>query len=161
MTLHFHGLPIRAYKDYAKLRNEQGGHMLHVEGSCHCEKIKFEAEVDPTKVAICHCTDCQEIAGAPFRVVVPVTKDNFKLLEGEPKSYIKVAESGNRRVQAFCSDCGSPIYATSEFNQQVFGLSVGTLKQRAQLVPTKQIWHRSSMPWLSEMNDLPKFEKQS
>ena len=135
--------------------------MLHVEGSCHCEKITFEADIDPTKVVMCHCTDCQKIAGAPFRVVVPVTKENFKLVKGQPKTYVKTADSGNRRTQAFCPDCGSSIYATSEFDQEVFGLRVGTLKQRAELAPTKQIWHRSAMPWLHEIDDLPKLEKQS
>ena len=37
--------------------------MMHVDGACHCGKIKFEAEIDPTKVVICHCTDCQAMAG--------------------------------------------------------------------------------------------------
>ena len=86
--------------------------MLHVDGSCHCEKIKFEAELDASKATICHCTDCQQLTGAPFRVVVPVAKEHFKLLQGEPKTYLKIAESGNRRLQAFCPDCGTSIYAT-------------------------------------------------
>jgi hypothetical protein len=138
-----------------------GEHMLHVDGACHCERIKFEAEVDSSKVVVCHCTDCQVIAGAPFRVVVPASKEHFKLLQGQPKTYLKTADSGNRRIQAFCPDCGSSIYATSEFDQAVFGLRVGSLKQKAQLIPTKQIWCRSSMPWLHEIESLPKVEKQS
>lgn len=135
--------------------------MLHVDGACHCERIKFEAEVDITKVTICHCTDCQQMAGAPFRVVVPVAKEHFKLLQGEPKAYIKTADSGNRRIQAFCPDCASPIYATSEFNQEIFGLRVGTLRQREQLIPTKHIWYRSAMPWLEAVDFLPKNKEQS
>ena len=135
--------------------------MMHVDGACHCGKIKFEAEIDPTKVVICHCTDCQAMAGAPFRVVVPTAKEHFRLLQGQPKTYLKISDSGNRRIQAFCPDCSSPIYATSEFDQEIFGLRVGTLKQRAQLIPTKQIWYRSAMPWLHELEDLPKIEKQS
>ncbi len=135
--------------------------MLHVDGSCHCGKIKFEAEVDVGKTTLCHCTDCQQLAGAPFRVVVPVSKEHFKLLEGEPKTYLKTAESGNKRLQAFCAECGTSIYATSEFNQEIFGLRVGTLKQRAQIAPQKQIWHRSAMPWLTGIDALPKSEKQS
>ncbi len=134
--------------------------MLHVDGSCHCEKIKFEADIDAGKATICHCTDCQQLTGAPFRVVVPVAKEHFKLLQGEPKTYLKIAESGNRRLQAFCPDCGTSIYATSEFNQEVFGLRVGTLQQRALISPQKHIWHRSSMPWLQSMDTLATFEKQ-
>ena len=29
------------------------------------------------------------------------------LLSGEPKVYVKVGESGNRREQTFCADCGT------------------------------------------------------
>ena len=93
--------------------------------------------------------------------MVPASKEHFKLLEGELKTYLKIADSGNRRLQAFCPNCGSSIYATSEFNQEIFGLRVGTLKQRAQLIPRKQIWYHSSMPWLNEIDHLPKHDKQS
>jgi len=34
-----------------------------------------------------------------------------ELLSDASKIYIKTAESGNRRAQAFCGKCGSPIYA--------------------------------------------------
>ena len=133
--------------------------MLLVDGSCHCGRIQFEAEVDPSKVTACHCTDCQKMTGAPFRVVVPAAKEHFKLLQGQPKTYLKIAESGNRRLQAFCPDCGASIYATSEFNQEFFGLRVGTLTQRAELIPQKQIWHRSAMTWLNQLDHIPVFEK--
>jgi hypothetical protein len=134
--------------------------MLHVDGSCHCGNIKFEAEIDLDKVTICHCTDCQRMTGAAFRTVVPAIKHSFKLLEGEPTTYLKIAESGNRRIQAFCPNCGTSVYATSELNQEIFGLRVGTLKQRAEIIPKKQIWNRSAMKWVSEIDHLPKFEKQ-
>ncbi len=138
----------------------KGGNMQHVDGSCHCGNIKFEAEIDLDKVTICHCTDCQRMTGAAFRTVVPAIKNSFKLLQGEPSTYLKIAESGNRRIQAFCPNCGTSIYATSEFNQEIFGLRVGTLNQRSEIAPKKQIWHRSVMPWVSEIDNLPKFEKQ-
>jgi hypothetical protein len=134
--------------------------MLHVDGSCHCGNIQFEAEIDLDKVTICHCTDCQRMTGAAFRTVVPALKNSFKLLKGEPATYLKIAESGNRRIQGFCPKCGTSVYATSEFNQEIFGLRVGTLNQRAEIIPKKQIWHRSAMEWVSDIDHLPKFEKQ-
>jgi hypothetical protein len=134
--------------------------MLNVDGSCHCGNIQFEAEIDLDKVTICHCTDCQRMTGAAFRTVVPAIKNSFKLLKGEPTTYLKIAESGNRRIQGFCPHCGTSVYATSEFNQEIFGLRVGTLNQRAEIIPKKQIWHRSAMEWISDIDHLPKFEKQ-
>ena len=61
--------------------------MLHVDGSCHCGNIQFEADIDLDKVTICHCTDCQRMTGAAFRTVVPAIKNSFKLLKGRLFSF--------------------------------------------------------------------------
>nr|WP_235885280.1 GFA family protein [Bradyrhizobium frederickii] len=84
---------------------------MKIDGKCHCGGITFEAEVDPTTVVICHCTDCQTLSGTAFRTVVPTKEGSCRLLSGAPKSYVKTGESGNRREQTFCPDCGTPIYS--------------------------------------------------
>lgn len=127
---------------------------MRIEGSCHCGRISFTAEVDPAQVAVCHCTDCQVISGAPMRAVIPAPVAGFEL-RGEPKRYIKVAESGNRRVQAFCPDCGTALYASAPEGATHVMIRVGCVKQRAELVPGRQLWQRSSMPWLSRLADIP------
>ncbi len=123
---------------------------MKIDGACHCGKITFEADIDPTRVVICHCTDCQAISGAPYRASVPALADNFAL-RGAPKTYIKTAESGNRRVLAFCADCGTALYSTSEEEPQVFNLRLGSVKQRAQLPPKAQGFCRSAMPWAMDI----------
>jgi hypothetical protein len=133
---------------------------MHIDGSCHCGNIRYEAEVDPEKVSICHCTDCQVLSGSAFRVVVQATKEGFRMLGAQPKIYIKTAESGTKRAQAFCPECGSQIYATSPTDPQTFGLRVGTIRQRAELKPRRQAWCRSAMGWLSELGTIPKVERQ-
>ncbi|HGG04660.1 MAG TPA: GFA family protein [Aliiroseovarius sp.] len=129
---------------------------MHITGHCHCGAVSFEADLNPAKVAICHCEDCQRLSGSAFRTVAMVSSDDFTLLSGSPKEYIKVAESGNERVQAFCGDCGSPLYATSrEEGAKVLGLRVGVIDQRADLVPGVQVWHDKALGWLDQMNDMP------
>ena len=104
---------------------------MKVDGGCHCGHIRYEAEVDPDKVVICHCTDCQTLSGSAFRTVVPTNEGTFKLLSGEPKVYVKTGESGNKREQTFCPDCGSPIYSGPVGEAaKVVGLRVGTIRQR-------------------------------
>jgi len=135
---------------------------MKIHGSCHCGFITFEAEVDPEKVSICHCTDCQAGTGSTFRTNVPVAGASFTMLSGEPTIYIKTtAESGNHRAQAFCPKCGSPIYSTTpgEGRQAFYMLRVGTLRERDQLVPKRQNWFRSAQPWLAAMMSVPKNEK--
>ena len=88
--------------------------VMRIHGSCSCGFIAFEADADPEKVTICHCTDCQSSTGTAFRTNVPVTGDTFKMLSGTPTIYVKTtAASGNPRAQAFCPRCGSPIYSTT------------------------------------------------
>jgi len=77
------------------------------------------------------------------------------VLRGEPKSYIKVAESGNRRAQMFCPECGTPLYATAPEHPTSVSIRLGCVKQRAQLMPAAQIWQRSSMPWVYELDRIP------
>ena len=133
---------------------------MRIDGGCHCGYIKYEAEVDPSKVAICHCTDCQTLSGTAFRTVVPAPKEGFRMLAGQPKIYIKTAESGNKRAQAFCPECGTPLYATSPADPQVYGIRVGSVRQRAELRPQRQVWHRSALDWLGDLASVPVVEKQ-
>ena len=134
---------------------------MKVDGGCHCGNIRYEAEVDPAKVVICHCTDCQTLSGSAFRTVVPTNEGTFRLLSGAPKVYVKTGESGNKREQAFCPDCGTPIYsATMAGAPKVVGLRVGTVHQRDQLIPSDQFWFRSSQAWLQRLSMMKKTEKQ-
>jgi hypothetical protein len=104
---------------------------MKIDGACHCGTITFEAEIDPEKVTICHCADCQTLSGSPFRASVPVPADQFKITKGEPTKYVKVAQSGNKRVQAFCPHCGTPIYAGALDNPNApYMLRLGAVRQR-------------------------------
>lgn len=134
---------------------------MRIDGGCHCGFIAYEADVDPQRVEICHCTDCQTLSGAAFRTVVPATAGSFHLLSGQPKTYVKTAESGNRRVQAFCPECGTPIYSSAAGDGPgFFGIRVGTIRQRNSLVPKAQYWWRSAQPWVMELSSMPRVETE-
>ena len=124
---------------------------MKVDGSCYCGSIAFEAEVDPAKTSICYCTDCQRLSGTAYRVSANAAGDCFQITRGKPKEFVKVAASGSRRIQAFCADCGTALYATAVEGDRSYNIRIGTLSQRAQLVPVKQIWCDSALPWLEKM----------
>jgi hypothetical protein len=133
---------------------------MHVHGSCHCGHITYEADIDPDSVRICHCTDCQQLTGSAFRAVVVVPSEKFTLLSGEPKIYVKTADSGNRRAHAFCGNCGSPIYASALRDTPSYTLRIGSIRERAQLRPAKQIWCRSALPWVMQLDSVAKVSQQ-
>lgn len=127
---------------------------LRIHGSCHCGAIRYEAMVDPARTGICHCTDCQKLTGSAYRVSVPAAEGSFQLLLGTPSVYIKVGDSGARRAQAFCANCGSPLYTYDADNPRILGLRVGCIDERASLVPRKQKWCASALAWTENLADL-------
>ena len=134
---------------------------MKIDGNCHCGFIKYEAEIDLNNVIICHCTDCQILSASAFRTVARVEDSSFNLLSGDPKIYIKIGGSGNKREQAFCAECGSALYATSVGDgPKVDSIRLGTATQRDQLVPKRQLWTSSALSWLPDLDSIPKVEKQ-
>lgn len=129
---------------------------MKVEGGCHCGAIAFEAEIHSDNVSICHCTDCQTLSGAPYRASVAVKGEHLNFTRGAPKTYVKTAQSGNKRAQGFCGDCGTPIYSTSTDDKPaLYMVRAGSIKQRDALVPKFQIWQSSAQPWTAHVSDIP------
>ena len=133
---------------------------MKIDGSCHCGKVTYTAEVDPGKVVICNCTDCQVLSGSPWRASVGAPAATFRLTGAPPRTYLKTAESGRHRVQAFCPDCGTPIYSAAENDTPYYGLRIGAIRQRAQLTPRNQIWCDSAMSWAQDISGLPSRPKE-
>ena len=134
---------------------------MKIEGGCHCGQFAYEAEIESAKVSLCHCTDCQTLSGTAFRTNVPTVPGGFRVTRGAVKIYIKTVESGRQREQAFCPECGTPIYAASPGapEPRVLGIRVGSIRQRRELMPQAQVWHRSALPWTEHaFDDIPSFE---
>lgn len=125
---------------------------MKIDGACHCGELTYEAFIDPNRITICHCSDCQIMSGTAFRTVAHVTADQFKLLSGEPKTYVKTGDSGAARIMAFCGTCGTQLYGTGEGEAaKLISLRIGTSNQRAELAPVRQIWRRSAVNWLDDL----------
>jgi hypothetical protein len=134
---------------------------MKIEGTCHCGALAYEAEVDPAKAVICHCGDCQAFSGAPFRASVPAKRENLRFLKGAPNIYLKTADNGNRRAQAFCGVCGCQIYSSAAENPTLYMLRLGVVKQRAQIPAQRQIWCESALEWARNISGLPGVQGQS
>ena len=133
---------------------------MRVDGRCHCGHITYRGVVDPQKVSVCHCTDCQMLTGSAYRASVPAPSSTFELLAGHPKIYVKTAESGTKRAHAFCPDCGTPVYSAAISDPPAYSLRIGCLQQRADLPPRRQIWCRSAMPWSANLENVPESARQ-
>ena len=128
---------------------------MHIDGQCHCGRVTYQAEIDPAKVSICHCTDCQSLTGSPYRVTVICSAEDVRLTGAAPMVYGKRGDNGRIRNQHFCPDCGSPLFTSGEGGPDDFGIRWGSIRQRDQLRPIRQIWCRSAAPWINEIENLP------
>jgi hypothetical protein len=129
---------------------------MNVDGTCHCGQISYQAEVDPAQVMLCNCSDCQMLTGTAFRVSVPAPRAGFRLLSGQPTTYIKTADSGTKRAHSFCPNCGTPVYACAVADEPPsYSLRVGGLRQRHQLPPQRRIWCKSALAWAQNVSAIP------
>jgi hypothetical protein len=132
---------------------------MKIDGRCHCGYVTLEAEADPETVTVCNCTDCQTMSGAPLRAVIIIRPGAFVLLSGKPTEYRKTADSGNVRVQGFCPHCGTALYATSvDGGPKAYNVRLGSVRQRNELPPRRQIFVRSQQGWVNDLNAIPKFD---
>jgi hypothetical protein len=94
-------------------------------------------------------------------VTLSIPTQNFRLLKGTLRTYVKTADSGTKRAQTFCADCGTPIYASAPQNPPTVSLRWGSIVQRAQLPPKRQIWCGSAVGFAKNLEGLPSVLGQS
>jgi len=104
---------------------------MKIDGRCHCGYVTYDAEIDPEKVIICHCRDCQMLSGSAFRTMALSREGTFRLRSGHAE--------------------GGPL---------AYFIRAGTIRQRDVLVPKLQAWTRSALPWIGDMQAIPKIDKQ-
>lgn len=134
--------------------------MIPITGSCHCGHVAYEANIDPEKVIICHCTDCQIMSGGAYRWGTLVDARNFQLMRGEPTYYQKKSESGSARYLAFCGTCGTSLWGGDGIEPTQYSLRLSTAHQARNLSPKLQIWHRSAYPWVESLHEIAAIDAQ-
>jgi hypothetical protein len=77
--------------------------------SCRCGQLRATVTGEPVRVSVCHCLNCKKRSGSAFAVQARWPKDHARI-EGRSKTFVIVADSGNRATFHFCPDCGSDVY---------------------------------------------------
>ena len=135
---------------------------MNISGNCFCGAIAYEAELDPSRVAICHCRDCQITGGSAFRVSGIVEPASFRFTKGTPRYFDKVADSGAVRRMAFCDQCGTHICSEPPDLTEpgVFvSLRVATAKEFDQLKPVAEVYCVSRVHWLQAQTGCAHFDR--
>jgi hypothetical protein len=92
-------------------------------------------------------------------VIVPV---GAVTIEGEPRYYESVADSGTKVRRGFCPACGSPLFASNaNVDNAVLGIKVASLDDPSWFKPMADIWTSSAQPWELLDPSIPKIERQT
>ena len=80
---------------------------MEIDGQSHCVRVTYRADIDPAKVSICHCTDCQSLTGSPYPVTVICSAGQIRITGATPKFIRRPATMAGTRFQHFCEGRGS------------------------------------------------------
>jgi hypothetical protein len=96
-----------------------------VDGQCLCGKVRFEVSGNLGDVKLCYCELCRRANGTAFSANVRLPITSYKLLAG--CGLIREYESSPGAFRAFCSICGSPVFARVTSDPATIRVRLGTL----------------------------------
>ena len=121
--------------------------MVKRTGGCHCGRVKFSVEGEPTRVGLCHCTDCRQESGSAFTYFGVWPAEQFS-------SNGETTDHDGRR---FCPECGSRLFSAGEHEAEI---KLGSLhKAPTRLVPTYELWIKRREPWLRPLDGADQFDE--
>ena len=100
--------------------------MAEIKGGCLCGAVRYTARLEPARVGVCHCRDCQKFTGSAFGFLVGLPRATFEI-EGVLKTFTKPADSGRPIVRRFCPECGSSIVEEPGSRPDLVIINGGTL----------------------------------
>lgn len=104
--------------------------------------------------------DCQRQSGSAFGMTLLIDEADFRLIEGDLKTYASTSEAGRAKLGAFCPDCGTRIYHKPAWRKGTVSVKPGTLDDTRALKPDMHLWTSSKQPWVTIPDGVEAHEKQ-
>src|SRR6266567_7847967 len=119
-----------------------------IDARCSCGAVIVSLPGPTSRVAACHCIECQRRSGAPFGVGAFYPAESVTI-SGTPKEYARPAESGGTVRCYFCPDCGSTVYWKADNLPAMIGVAVGAIADPNFPAPVKSVFERSKHVWVA------------
>jgi hypothetical protein len=120
--------------------------------SCRCGQLRATVTGEPVRVSVCHCLNCKKRSGSAFAVQARWPRDQVGI-EGRSKTFVIVADSGNRATFHFCPECGSDVYYEidgkfdDKFNDLV-AIPLGAFDDPYFGAPAYSVWESRKHDWV-------------
>ncbi len=118
-----------------------------IDARCSCGAVALSLPGPASRVAACHCIECQRRTGAPFGVGAFYPAKSVTT-SGTPKEYVRAAESGAKVRFYFCPDCGSTVYWKADNLPAMIGVAVGAIADPNFPAPMTSVFERSKHVWV-------------
>ena len=126
------------------------------QGSCLCGSICYQISGDLGEFGYCHCTSCQKASGSAYGANVGVDRSDFRL--SDPSECLREYESSPGKFRAFCSNCGSPLYAYLAGSRDSIRVRLGTLDTPFTKCARAHTFVADKAPWEIIADELPRFD---
>lgn len=131
-----------------------------VEGGCLCGTVRYALSAPPLAVYNCHCRDCQRQTGSTHAMSMPMRRESFRHLEGEPIALDRQADSGRVVRRLFCPTCHTNVWNEPLSAPDLLIGKPGTLDDPSWAQPIGNIWVASKLPWVEIDQALVNFDHQ-
>ena len=120
--------------------------------SCRCGQLRATVLGEPVRLSVCHCLNCKKRSGSAFAVQARWPKAQATI-EGGAKTFVKVADSGNRATFHFCPDCGSDVYYEIEGKfdhafDDLVAIPLGAFDDPYFGTPAYSVWENRKHDWV-------------
>ncbi|KAJ8187129.1 hypothetical protein LV157_004782 [Aspergillus fumigatus] len=136
-----------------------------VTGSCLCQKVRYKVTGAPLTTIICHCDSCRKSTGSAFMANSFYLKTQLQVLAGEEVLRVyhdRGTGSGKPLSRSFCSNCGSPLFISSEsIDPAAVTVTSGTMDlrpARSEWAPAMEVFCARRREWLAPVEGTEKHD---
>ncbi len=131
---------------------------MEIKASCACGQVQFKSKDEPVIQLCCHCTDCQDALKSEYATIA-FFKTKSSDASGPIKQSNYAAESGNRTVREFCSECGTIMFDKSEGFSGLIGVMTQQINAPFKENISCHVWVRSKLPSVFISGNIRKYDK--
>ena len=113
---------------------------------CLCGRVSIACRGQPVRVSICHCDDCRRRTGSVFGLQVRYTQD-ATTPAGDPRVFVRSADSGRTAEHRFCPDCGTTVWWTMQRDPGLVVVPGGAFADRDLPPPVVAVYAERRYPW--------------
>ena len=132
---------------------------MKITGGCLCGAVRFQSTEPPVVTRVCWCRLCQYLGAGSGTVNVCFHAGNFSI-SGVTRDFSSIADSGNVMHRAFCPNCGTPMFSSTEARPHLIFVRAGTLDDPEMAQPSITIWTAQAPSWGCISSALPRVERQ-